>query len=100
MWEKGFVRKAMKSQTKDSQENLAIDRDIIEFFKAQEQNYKRKSTICFALIWKRISQNKSLNMYEFTILKKSMLVAHISCPAWFFCFSNDFYLKAQFQQFS
>ena len=42
MWEKGFVRKGMKSQTKDSQENLAIDRDIIEFFKAQGQNYQTK----------------------------------------------------------
>ena len=42
MWEKGFVRKGLKSQTKVSQENLPVDRDIIEFFKSQGRGYQTK----------------------------------------------------------
>ena len=57
MWENGVLRKGVDSPSNDLQESLSIDRDIIEFFKAQGQNYQTKSTICFALIWKRIRQN-------------------------------------------
>jgi len=40
MWEKGFVRKPLIS--KNSVEELPIDRDIIEYFKSLDFNYPAK----------------------------------------------------------
>ena len=43
MWEKGVFRKGIEiSNSKIHRKILAIDRDIIEFFKAQGQNYQTK----------------------------------------------------------
>lgn len=42
MWTKGVWRKGLKTTLITSQETLAVDRDIIEFFKAQGQNYQTK----------------------------------------------------------
>lgn len=42
MWAKGVWRKGLKPTSITSQETLAVDRDIIEFFKAQGQNYQTK----------------------------------------------------------
>ncbi len=42
MWTKGVWRKGLKTPSITSQETLAVDRDIIEFFKAQGQNYQTK----------------------------------------------------------
>ena len=42
MWAKGVWRKGLKSIPTKPQENLPVDRDIIEFFKAQGQNYQTK----------------------------------------------------------
>jgi uncharacterized protein (DUF4415 family) len=42
MWENGILRKGFKPIPKKSQENLPIDRDIIEFFKSQDFNYSAK----------------------------------------------------------
>lgn len=42
MFKNAIVRKGLKSQTKSSQETLAIDRDIIEYFKSQGFNYPAK----------------------------------------------------------
>jgi uncharacterized protein (DUF4415 family) len=42
MWEKAVLSKGFKPLPQKSQENLPIDRDIIEFFKSQELNYPAK----------------------------------------------------------
>ena len=42
MWEKGVWRKGFKPTPKKNQDNLPIDKDIIEFFKAQDFNYPLK----------------------------------------------------------
>ncbi len=42
MWVKGVWRKGSKSIPTKSQENLPVNRDIIEFFKAQDFNYPLK----------------------------------------------------------
>lgn len=42
MWSKGVWRKGLKTSSPNSQETLAIDRDIIEFFKTQERDYQTK----------------------------------------------------------
>ena len=42
MWENAVLRKNFQPIPKKSQENLPIDRDIIEFFKSQEFNYPAK----------------------------------------------------------
>ncbi len=42
MFKNAFVRKGLKTVRTNSQETLAVDRDIIEFFKAQGQNYQTK----------------------------------------------------------
>lgn len=42
MWENALLRKNFKPIPNKSQENLPIDRDIIDFFKAQDFNYPRK----------------------------------------------------------
>ncbi len=42
MFARGVLRKNFKPIPKKSQENLLVDRDIIEFFKAQGQNYQVK----------------------------------------------------------
>ncbi len=42
MWKNGILRKGFKTIQKKSQENLSVDRDIIEFFKAHEKNYQSK----------------------------------------------------------
>lgn len=38
-WKNGFVRKGLKPVTKKSQDNVPIDKDIIQFFKFQNFNY-------------------------------------------------------------
>ncbi|HSK74497.1 MAG TPA: BrnA antitoxin family protein [Pyrinomonadaceae bacterium] len=40
MFKNAVVRKGLKSGRTNSQETLAVDSDIIEFFKAQGQNYQ------------------------------------------------------------
>ncbi len=42
MFARGVLRKNFKPIPTKSQENLPVDRDIIEFFKAQEFNYPMK----------------------------------------------------------
>jgi uncharacterized protein (DUF4415 family) len=42
MWENAVLRKNFKPIPKKSQENLPVDRDIIEFFKSQDFNYPAK----------------------------------------------------------
>lgn len=42
MWKNGMLRKNFKPIPKKSQENMPIDRDIIEFFKSQDFNYPAK----------------------------------------------------------
>ncbi len=42
MWAKAIWRKGSKPIQLNSQEILAVDRDVIEFFKAQERDYKTK----------------------------------------------------------
>lgn len=42
MWEKGVWRKGFKPTPKKNQDNLPIDKDIIEFFKVQDFNYPLK----------------------------------------------------------
>ena len=42
MWENNIVRKKFNLAGNTSQETLAIDRDIIEFFKSQERDYQTK----------------------------------------------------------
>ena len=43
MWAKAVWRKGgAKPDSLGSQETLAVDRDVIEFFKAQERNYQTK----------------------------------------------------------
>ncbi len=42
MWAKAVWRKGLKPIPTKSQENLPVDRDIIEFFKAQDFNYPLK----------------------------------------------------------
>ncbi len=42
MWAKAVWRKGSKPIQVSSQETLAVDRDVIEFFKAQERDYKTK----------------------------------------------------------
>lgn len=39
MWENGILRKNFKPIPRKNQENLPIDKDIIEFFKARSFNY-------------------------------------------------------------
>lgn len=40
MFKNAVVRKGLKSEMKTSQETLAVDSDIIEYFKSQGQNYR------------------------------------------------------------
>ena len=42
MFKNPVVRKGLKAVQTNSQETLAVDRDIIEFFKTQGQNYQTK----------------------------------------------------------
>lgn len=42
MFKNPVVRKGLKTVQTNSQETLAVDRDIIEFFKTQGQNYQTK----------------------------------------------------------
>ena len=42
IWENGMLRKNFKPIPRKNQENLPIDKDIIEFFKAQGFNYPLK----------------------------------------------------------
>ncbi|MDQ3181038.1 MAG: BrnA antitoxin family protein [Acidobacteriota bacterium] len=42
MWAKGVWRKGLKPIPRNHQDNLPIDKDIIEFFKAQGFNYPLK----------------------------------------------------------
>ncbi len=42
MFKKAVLRKGFKPIPKKNQESLAIDRDIIEFFKSQGRNYQAK----------------------------------------------------------
>lgn len=42
MWKNGMLRKNFKPTPNKNQENLPVDCDIIEFFKAQEFNYPKK----------------------------------------------------------
>lgn len=42
MWKNGMLRKGFKPIPRKNQENLPIDKDIIEFFKAQDFNYPLK----------------------------------------------------------
>jgi uncharacterized protein (DUF4415 family) len=42
MWSKGVWRKGLKTSSTSSQETLAIDRDIIEFFKTQGRDYQTR----------------------------------------------------------
>ena len=42
MWEKGVFRKATKVKNYSSEDSLHIDRDIIDFFKSQDFNYRAK----------------------------------------------------------
>ena len=42
MWAKGVWRKGLKQDLTNGQETLAIDREVIEFFKAQERDYQTK----------------------------------------------------------
>ncbi len=42
MWETALLRKNGKPIPRKNQENLPVDRDIIEFFKAQDFNYPLK----------------------------------------------------------
>ncbi len=42
MWETALLRKNGKPTPRKNQENLPVDRDIIEFFKAQDFNYPLK----------------------------------------------------------
>jgi uncharacterized protein (DUF4415 family) len=42
MFKNPIVRKGLKPIPKENQENTPIDRDIIEFFKAQDFNYPAK----------------------------------------------------------
>ena len=39
MWKNGVLRKNFKPIPRKNQENLPVDKDIIEFFKAQSFNY-------------------------------------------------------------
>lgn len=42
MFKNPVVRRGSKSIRMNSQETMAVDRDVIEFFKAQGQNYQTK----------------------------------------------------------
>ncbi len=42
MWENGILLKNFKPIPRKNQENFPIDKDIIEFFKAQSFNYPAK----------------------------------------------------------
>jgi len=42
MWKKGMLMKNFKPIPKKNQENLPVDKDIIEFFKKQGFNYPMK----------------------------------------------------------
>ncbi len=42
MWKNGMLRKNFKPIPRKNQDNLPIDKDIIEFFKAQGFNYPLK----------------------------------------------------------
>ena len=42
MWAKAVWRKGSKSNSTNSQETLAVDGDVIEFFKAQGRDYQKK----------------------------------------------------------
>ncbi len=42
MWAKAVWRKGSKSNSTNSQETLAVDSDVIEFFKAQGRDYQKK----------------------------------------------------------
>jgi uncharacterized protein (DUF4415 family) len=42
MWAKAVWRKGSKSNSTNSQETLAVDGDVIEFFKAQGCDYQKK----------------------------------------------------------
>ncbi len=42
MWAKAVWRKGSKSNSTNSQETLAVDGDVIEFFKAQGRDYQTK----------------------------------------------------------
>lgn len=41
MWAKAVWRKGSKSNSTNSQETLAVDDDVIEFFKAQGRDYQK-----------------------------------------------------------
>ncbi len=41
MWAKAVWRKGSKSNSISSQETLAVDGDVIEFFKAQGRDYQK-----------------------------------------------------------
>lgn len=40
MWAKGVWRKGLKKDSTSGQETLAVDRDVMEFFKAQGLDYQ------------------------------------------------------------
>ncbi len=42
IWSKGVLRKGFKPIPQTNQVTLAIDRDIIDFFKEHGQNHKKK----------------------------------------------------------
>ena len=42
MFARGVLRKNLKTAVINGQETLAVDQDIIEFFKAQGQNYQTR----------------------------------------------------------
>ncbi len=42
MFKNAVVRKGSKSASTNSQETLAVDGDVIEFFKTQEHDYQTK----------------------------------------------------------
>ena len=42
MFARAVVRKNFKTLDSESKENLAVDRDVLEFFKSQERDYQTK----------------------------------------------------------
>ncbi len=57
MFKNAVVRKGTKTNSMTSQETLAVDGDVIEFFKAQGRDYQTKIISFCGRIWKRIKRN-------------------------------------------
>lgn len=94
MWAKAVWRKGSKPIPTKSQENLPVDCDIIEFFKAQDFNYPAKINQLLRDIWKRSKRNNFMKRNS-----RQILLAPFFLLGLFLLLLNDFVLKSQFHNF-